>query len=332
MRSLPYPLPDLVPASHAATPAYTPAGRRQVPGRPVSRSHVVVAWCPSPPCPCCSDRRMVPRSRSLSCLRPCPRARVPLVSCCRPSSRGYSPSGRPLPPGAGPRDPFPSWHRSTGRSLLLSFHSWDRRPCFLLCPVAPFLSCAPPSTPVYIPPGRKLPCGAGPRVCLVPLALVAPIRTPAAFSLCVVCFLVFFCPSSVHTPWTPSPPTSLCVSVPCPVVSCFCYPPLSMHARHRCTGRLLLRTLSVHVTGPLAPAEHSPWRSPAKPGGRPSLVSTSLRSPPRPTPVARLPPVPLTASLLPRVRRAAFLRARAVSRAPSHVSLPALDHPSCRPT
>ena len=73
------------------------------------------------------------------------------------------------------------------------------------------------------------------------------------------------------------------------VVLVFFNPPLCMHARHGNTGLLLLRLLSCLFSSPLAPVGLSLWRSPAMPGGRPSLVSPPLRSLQRPT-VCRAPP------------------------------------------
>ena len=67
VRSLPHLLPGLVTAFRPATRVYTPPGRRQPPGRSVSRSNGVVAQCLSLLCAWCPYRFAISGSRS-----PCP--------------------------------------------------------------------------------------------------------------------------------------------------------------------------------------------------------------------------------------------------------------------
>ena len=284
VRSLPQPLPGPVPAPYPANRAYKPPGRREAPWRSVSRFHCAVAWWLSPPCPCCSARRVFPDSRPLSCSGPCARARVLFVSCSCPSSRVHSPPGRPLPLGSGPRDLLSSRDRSRGRSLLLTLLSSERCPRFLPSPVAPLFSCASPSSHVHTPPGRRQLPGAGPSDNYLPLALVAPIHTPTFFffSLCVDCILVFSLgPSSVHTPWAASLPTSLCVSVPCPVVSCV-FLPSSLHV---CTTLL-------HWSSAVAAPLSSSHRSSRPRGAVPLALPGQARGPPLPRITLPLLPAP----------------------------------------
>ena len=73
----------------------------------------------------------------------------------------------------------------------------------------------PPTTHVYTPTSRTPPSGAGPRKPFLPLAMVAPIRTPAAFSLCVFFSGLPWVFPLCATRGMPQPPTPLCVSVPC---------------------------------------------------------------------------------------------------------------------
>ena len=159
----------------------------------------------------------------------------------------------------------------------------------------------------------------------------APTRSPAACWLCAVR------PPAVHCgfdffsfPFRLLPPAlSLCAS--CVVVSlCFTLLPACTHV----STALVIgsRLPSVFVSGPLALAGPPSWRSPAKPGGRPSLASLcslpSLLSPARPHRLSLV--RPLTAAVLLRVLSAALPQARAVSRALSRASLPPPCPPSCR--
>ena len=104
-------------------------------------------------------------------------------------------------------------------------------------------------------------------------------------ALCGLFSGVFWGPSSVRTMWAAPPPHfPLCVcALSHGFLLCF-YPPLRFQAQHCCTGPLLLRLNSVHITGFLALTGRSAWRSPAKPGARPSLASPSLCCPPSPKP------------------------------------------------
>ena len=216
-----------------------------------------------------------------------------------------------------------------GRCAVLGTPSpWPRPriPCHYPCPYPTGL----PESHVCTPIGRMLPCGACPRVCFLPHALVAPIRCPAACSLSAVCRLVvclcflcggsFFCAHPMaHLP----PPFPLCVralSRCFPLLLFSFYPPPCMHARHHCAGHLVTAPLCPRLWSsrprgafPLPVPGHARW-------GR-SLASPCHLSPPRPTPVTCLPPV----------RLAAHLRARAVSCAPSRVFRHVPGPPSCRP-
>ena len=229
--------------------------------------------------------------------------------------------------------------------------------CFLLDSLGTFCShkSSPAPSPFPIPLPAPIPYRAACILCLYPARPHATRwRLPAVpilasctgcsypFFRCLIArccvssggaimLLFFWCASRGPAPPLPFPSVCPC-SVPWfPVASVFFtfLPPCT----HVTTAQVIgLRLPSVLVCGPLAPAGTSPWGFPAKPGGRPTLASRSLVPSPRPTPVAFLSPVPLTASLLPLVRCAAALRARGVSRVLSHVSLPAPGPPSLRPT
>ena len=119
---------------------------------------------------------------------PVPRPRPNPLGCraapSHPSSRVYTPPGRQQPCGGGPLDPHPSGDRFVrlARVALFPPHSPVRRfrPNPLGCCAAP----SHPSSPVYTPPGRQQPCGAGPldphpsRDRFVRLARVAPLPPP----------------------------------------------------------------------------------------------------------------------------------------------------------
>ena len=144
------------------------------------------------------------------------------------SSRVYTPLSRQQPNGAGLMDPHP-----TGDCFVPPVRVAPiPYPCGFFFHLFPDCKgcCAfpaePPSWPrpgphplpvpiihVYTSAGQKLPCGPGLRDRFLPLALVAPIRTPTGFSLCVVCFLVFFLGLfAVRTSWAAPPPhLPLCV-------------------------------------------------------------------------------------------------------------------------
>ena len=167
----------------------------------------------------------------------------------------------------------------------------------LLGALLPGPAPASPGTRTYSPPGH---------LCLFFLsratrgpsfAPFAPSRFPAACSLSALCPPAVHC--GVFFPVVSPPPFSRCVS--CLVVSCPCrvcwfffYPPPCMHARQHCTGHRVTAPLCVRLR-PLALVGRAPWRSPAKPRGRPSLVSLSslpsLHSPPLPplSPVSQRP-------------------------------------------
>ena len=327
MRSVPHPLPGRVTAFHPATRVSTPRGRRQPARRPVSLSHGVVAWCLSPPCPCCSDRCVVLRSRSfLSCPGACPRTRGPFVSCSNPSSRGYSPPGRLLHLGAGPLDPFPARDPCRGRNPLLPFLSWDRCSLFFRVLWRPWF-LVPRLHPMFISH----------------LAASNPVAR--------VCFLVFlggsfFC---AHLVGRLSPPLPLCLSVPCPVVSfLLTLLPACTHdtaalvvcccGSSEVTSRVLLRLRGVPLGGPRpskvgAPLFHhplSPLPAPPHPPLRASQPSPLLLLS-SPSCAARLLYVPGLCLARPR----ASLRLRSILRPVGrpHPSLSAWSsHPKPLPT
>ena len=169
----------------------------------------------------------------------------------------------------------------------------------------------PPASHDYTPLGRLLPCWASPRVHFLPHALLGHIRSPAACSLRAACLLavhllIFLL--GAHPVGRPLP-VSLCVSLPCPVVSCcFCFfvLPSSMHARtspqHRSSGYasplfsslVLLPPRGVHLGGP--------GRSQVGPPPSRHPLSSLLPALPS-SPVSRLSPVlllscPVCAALL----------------------------------
>ena len=209
--------------------------------------------------------------------------------------------------------------------LFFPFLSRDRCPPLLPCPVAPVLSCAPPSTRVYTPSVSQQPCGAGGKDRFVPLAQVAPLRTPAfVFSpLFVVCVLIFFWGSffCAH-PWATPPPhfPSVCLClVPWFPVFFFCtlLPTCTQDTVAlgvSCCGSSLVRSL---VLSP-------PWRLPLGSPRSSQVGAPPLRHPlsaPRPTPplVAHLSPVPLLL-LTSRVCAALLLSASGLYPARPHVS------------
>ena len=173
-----------------------------------------------------------------------------------------------------------------------------------------------PATRAYTPPGclppvcLPLPAACypvalarGSNSCLMRQLLLSALPLPVCSVLCVLwrcCYVFFWLFVFVHPVGGLTPPPSLCVSVPCPVVSC-CFRvffTLLPACTHGTTALVIgLRLPSVLVSVPLAPAGRSPWRSPARPGGRPSLLSpstpSSVRSPPRPSSVASVSPLPL---------------------------------------
>ena len=103
-----------------------------------------------------------------------------------PSSRVYTPPGRQQPCGAGPLDPLLSGELFVRLARVAPFPPPPLspvprpRPNPLGCCGAP----SHPSSPVYTPPGRQQPCGAGPldplpsRDRFVRLARVAPLQPP----------------------------------------------------------------------------------------------------------------------------------------------------------
>ena len=99
-------------------------------------------------------------------LSPVPRPRPIPLGCCaapsHPSSRVYPPPDRQQPCGVGPLDPHPSGDRFVRLARVAPFPPFfpvpRPRPNPLGCCAAP----SPPSSPVYTPPGRQQPCGAGP--------------------------------------------------------------------------------------------------------------------------------------------------------------------------
>ena len=127
------------------------------------------------------------------------------------------------------------------------------------------------------------------------------------YSGCVFMYFLlwsFFCAHPVGPP-----PLYLCVSVPCPVISCcffFFYPPLCMHARHHCTcwssgyGSPLFSSLF------LSPPRAFPLAVPgrARRAPLPRVILSPLPSPPYPRrlSLARPPyccfPAPVCAALL----------------------------------
>ena len=81
-----------------------------------------------------------------------------------PSSRVYTPPGRQQPCGAGPLDPLPSGDRFVRLARVAPFPPPSLSPVPRPQP-KPLGCCAAPyhpSSPVYTPPGRQQPCGAGP--------------------------------------------------------------------------------------------------------------------------------------------------------------------------
>ena len=103
-----------------------------------------------------------------------------------PSSRVYTPLGRPQPCGAGPLDPLPSRDSFVRLARVTPFPPRSLSPVLWPRP-NPLGCCAAPSHPssrVYTPPGRQQPCGAGPLDphpsgdLFVRLARVAPIPPP----------------------------------------------------------------------------------------------------------------------------------------------------------
>ena len=126
--------------------------------------------------------------------------------------------------------------------------------------------------------------------CPVHRLLLPVLPLPACPVLCALCCALFVCFLLGRLP----PPFPLCV-LSCGFLSLLCLffsPPPCMHARQQCTGHRV--TAPVFVSGPLAQAWCAPWRSPAKPGRRPSLASLSslpsLLFRPRPSCVACLSP------------------------------------------
>ena len=146
--------------------------------------------------------------------------------------------------------------------------------CFSLCPTpAGFLSLLPPSYRGLSflcahPVGRPLPSPSAPSACLLLFRVTWFFCFFLEWSCCVFALLVlwlgFFLPSSLHARMTGQYWTYVAAA-----------PVLSLFRSSRSRGLSL-------------------WRSPAMPGGRPSLVSPPLRSPPRPTlgraPLALPPP------------------------------------------
>ena len=162
-------------------------------------------------------------------------------------------------------------------------------PTLARCPLVPVLSWAPSLIPWLYPTGSPATLWRGHEGPFRRLLLSVPLLSRSSRSVRAVFFWVLL----LSAPRWPSPsPSSLCVSfaVLGPVGFFFSNPPPCMHARHCCTGRLFLRLLSGPVFGSLAPVGLSPWRSPAKPGGRPSFASPPRAPRPGTPPVARTSP------------------------------------------
>ena len=196
-----------------------------------------------------------------------------------PASRVFTPPGRQQPSGVGPLDPHPSWDRFV---CLAPFAPFSPPSACVVCslqdlwwfpfpgPRAPRYPCLSPTwSPVVV---VFVFCFARhPRSLICPFA---PSRSPAArrplcasrppVSLRGFVRVFFFAPPF------PAVPPALWFAPPC------------MHAVHLGTGHLSLLP-SLLLSCPIALLGRGPWRSPAMPGGRPSLASHSfLCSPPSP--------------------------------------------------
>ena len=237
-----------------------------------------------------------------------------------PSSHVYTLAGRQQRHGAGPLDPHPSGDHFVRLARVAPIPpSCVRVVSFLLDALGTLLpGTAPGSIPLPAPITHRAaciqcvyptlplatlwrlpvdPCLASCAHCPLSLLPLPVSSVLCGFSRCIDVVLprVFF----AHPAGRP-PPRSLCVSVPYPAVSClFCvfFFTLLPACTYVTTALVIgLQVPSVFVSGPLAHAGRAPWRSPAMPGGRPSLASpstpSSLLSPP-PSPVACHSPVPL---------------------------------------
>ena len=273
------------------------------PWRLVTQSNGAVAWRFRSPFP-----SHVPFPFATSRHQPVPSVPwtpYPVGPLCGPSHTPFSvpspfpiipclyPTGPPATLWRGPtgcssiRGPFRA--PSTGRSL----------PTPPLSPVPrprpnPLGCCAAPSHPssrVYTPAGRQQTCGTGPLDPhpsgdrFVRLARVAPLRAPPLTPVrppmlskspgAVVWSRPFMDVSSVLSPFGAVGCRSRFV---CFFFrrSRFCVVPSSLHARTTTLHRHLSRLRSVLTSSPSAILWRGPWRSPAMPGGRPSLASQPL--------------------------------------------------------
>ena len=220
-------------------------------------------------------------------LSPVPRPRPNPLGCCaapsHPSSRVYTPLGRQQPCGAGPLDPYSSGDPFVRLARVAPFWPFSPvprpRPNGLGCCAAP----SHPSSRVYTPLGRQQPCGAGPldphpsRDRFVRLARVAPLPPPPLHS-CAASHAVL-APWGRRVALATRPILSRLLVVLRGVVRVFFrVVPSSLHARTTTLHRHLSRFCSVLSSSPTAILWRGPWRSPAMPGGRPSLATQPFSS------------------------------------------------------
>ena len=301
------PIPSLVPLCHIPSPAHS---QRPVdslsPGavvRPHSIPHPVFIPHLAASNPVALALRILIHPGTVSCAwhwslpsrpRPFPPRRVPsptsvysprpppsqspwgrhVILATRPFlPRPLSPVlGRQQPFGAGPLDPHPAWDWLVQLALCAPFPSpstwvvcslldlwWFLLPCsraprypclsFTWSPVvvvfASFCFFAPPAV-------SRLP------VCSTPFP-----RRPLALRFSPSCVAAGFCSCFFLPPPFPAVPPALW------------FPPPCMHAQQLSKGHLSLLPL-VFLSCTIALLGRGPWRSPAMPGGRPSLASHSF--------------------------------------------------------
>ena len=221
-----------------------------------------------------------------SCPWPCPRANVPFVTCSRPSSRGYSAPGGLQPLGACPLTLF-LLGTVLGAVRFLAASYLGIAALVSSCRARSFL--CPALIPCFYPTGPPATLWRRPEVPFcAPCTGCSHPYSRFRFPLALCCFFscLFFWVLLLCAPRGPSPPPQFPSVCLCRVLwFLFFFVPFSPHARtHCCTGHQLLRRRSDLVSGPPTPMGLSSWRSSAKPGGRSSLASPALRSPPRPSP------------------------------------------------